>query len=1226
MERLKTKRTTRRAQNTRLINEASALLQNQDSTISQITTVAERLRANNDELRRLNEEFEGHIPDGSFETEFQAVVQYEDEATATISALQCRKDLLDQISSRGAPREPSRHPNDTQGSRQAGTRLPKLTITPFKGEISKWSAFWEQFDETIHKNASLSTSEKFGYLRMYLGGEAEAAVAGLPRTETCYADAIEILNRRFGDKKRLEQEYFSSLRLISPVKSANDTSGLRTMFDQVQINIRGLQTLGVNKSSFSSMLCDILMRALPRDIVVNYHRTAHLSAATAMPGPSSQPDRSELDRLLDFLAIEVESREKSEFKITETKNTKTTRYEDNIARRESSRPTSSVLYNRPSPHKTRCCFCNGTSHSSADCSSSLPLDQKKQRLTKEMRCFRCTLSGHRARDCRRKISCATCGGRHAKSMCDPTRIKAKEGKSDTQNSMTVCTTSIHREFRESGAVLLQTFRAWAVSGTSCRYVRGVIDGGSQQTFVTEDLSRHLQLKCVGYTKMALNTFACASTQQCKKRRVVELELRSQFNMDGCKIEAIEIPVICQDIATLTTDSVFVADMEKNGKFIADRLMFPAVAAQPGISILIGSDQMWGFMTGEVTRSKTCSTLVALNTKLGWTFQGRTSILKSQKNHSNLVVCVLQITGTEQVEGALRSFWELESLGITDSEDQMSETSQVMRHFEQNIRRSGTQYEVALPWKDNIGVLKDNKQVAMTRLRKLNAGMTLRKWTTNSQALRDVLLQEEANPENTTPILEQRTMKVLGIVWDPEKDVLKFALPILQNFLELHDGTKRFVLQAASRIFDPLGVLSPFTIRVKTLFQKLWARGITWDSALPEDLNNEWHEWCGDLPKMDALVIPRFVFQAGQGKDTQIHIFCDASPTAYGATVYVTTKSSPPEQPTLLLAKARVAPIKKQTLPRLELMGAVIASRLHKYLEKTIPCIPYDYTLWTDSLITLAWIKSDPSKWKTFVSNRVAEIQRDTDPSHWRYCPGNDNPADLLTRGITGSRLVSSDLWWSGPKWLTENENEWPDLRSSNEAETDLLKEERKAVHVILQTTPPEPLLDLTKYSELHRALRVTAWCLRFLRNCRNGKPSNGPLSAEETTAAELYWINNVQNSTYSDEIKCLSKKENVHKQSSLAEMSPFLDKDNIIRVGGRLQMLPASDNVKHPIILPSEHYFTTLVVQNAHCKRQLLARTWLRMYALDGFDSQFDNFPVHFLVHKPKNIKTKAHE
>ncbi|KAM7280956.1 uncharacterized protein ISCGN_005921 [Ixodes scapularis] len=248
----------------------------------------------------------------------------------------------------------------------------------------------------------------------------------------------------------------------------------------------------------------------------------------------------------------------------------------------------------------------------------------------------------------------------------------------------------------------------------------------------------------------------------------------------------------------------------------------------------------------------------------------------------------------------------------------------------------------------------------------------------------------------------------------------------------------------------------------------------------------------------------------------------------------------------------------------------------------------------------------PSKWKTFASSRVAEIQRDTDPSHWRYCPGNDNPADLLTRGITVSGLVSSDLWWSGPKWLTEHENERPDLRSSNEAETDLLKEERKAVHVILQTTPPEPLLDLTKYSELHRALRVTTWCLRFLGNCRNGKPSNGPLSAEETTVAELYWINNVQNSTYSDEIKCLSKKENIHKQSSLAEMSPFLDKDIIIRVGGRLQMLPASDNVKHPIILPSEHYLTTLVVLNAHCKvlhggaRDTLAQLRERFWIIGG--------------------------
>lgn len=156
----------------------------------------------------------------------------------------------------------------------------------------------------------------------------------------------------------------------------------------------------------------------------------------------------------------------------------------------------------------------------------------------------------------------------------------------------------------------------------------------------------------------------------------------------------------------------------------------------------------------------------------------------------------------------------------------------------------------------------------------------------------------------------------------------------------------------------------------------------------------------------------------------------------------------------------------------------MASRVHRYLVNTIPEIPYEYTLWTNSLVTLTWIQSDHSMWKTFVTNRVTKIQRETDLSRWRYCPGSDNPADLLTGGIAKSRLVSSDVQWSRPMWLTELENEWPDLRSKNE-KADLLKEQRKAVHVIQQRTPPEPLLDLTRYSELHRDLRVTAQCMIF---------------------------------------------------------------------------------------------------------------------------------------------------
>lgn len=196
-----------------------------------------------------------------------------------------------------------------------------------------------------------------------------------------------------------------------------------------------------------------------------------------------------------------------------------------------------------------------------DCSSNLPLDQKKQRLQEEMSSLRCTLKSPRARDCSRNISCVNCARRHAKFICDPAWIKAKEGKSDPKYSMVVCTSSSRKDIRGFGVILLQTFRAWPVSDTSCRFIGGVIDSGNQQMFVTRCLSRRLQLKCVGYTKMSLNRFASASTQECKKRHVIELKFRSQLNTDAYKIEATKISVICQDISTLTRGSVFVAGME-----------------------------------------------------------------------------------------------------------------------------------------------------------------------------------------------------------------------------------------------------------------------------------------------------------------------------------------------------------------------------------------------------------------------------------------------------------------------------------------------------------------------------------------------------------------------------------------------------------------------------------------------------------------------------------------
>ena len=143
------------------------------------------------------------------------------------------------------------------------------------------------------------------------------------------------------------------------------------------------------------------------------------------------------------------------------------------------------------------------------------------------------------------------------------------------------------------------------------------------------------------------------------------------------------------------------------------------------------------------------------------------------------------------------------------------------------------------------------------------------------------------------------------------------------------------------------------------------------------------------------------------KDAELHIFVDASTKAYGAVAYV--KSSEADQASFVMAKSRVAPLKKLTLPQLELTAALIGARLGSYLRgklhvtKTI--------LWTDSQIVIHWLRS-LKQLKPYVANRVTEIKTLT--RVWRYCPTSDNPADLLTRGISANQLKTAEIWSHGP--------------------------------------------------------------------------------------------------------------------------------------------------------------------------------------------------------------------
>jgi len=139
----------------------------------------------------------------------------------------------------------------------------------------------------------------------------------------------------------------------------------------------------------------------------------------------------------------------------------------------------------------------------------------------------------------------------------------------------------------------------------------------------------------------------------------------------------------------------------------------------------------------------------------------------------------------------------------------------------------------------------------------------------------------------------------------------------------------------------------------------------WEEILPHDIGARWHTWIISLPLLADIDIPRWM-GTSNGHDTQIHVFCDASERAYGAVLYIRSSTREGVVVRLACSKNRLAPLKKITLPCLELLTTLVEARLLEYFCRETGLDIRDATLWTDTMVALSWICSNPSRWKTFV--------------------------------------------------------------------------------------------------------------------------------------------------------------------------------------------------------------------------------------------------------------------
>lgn len=464
----------------------------------------------------------------------------------------------------------------------------------------------------------------------------------------------------------------------------------------------------------------------------------------------------------------------------------------------------------------------------------------------------------------------------------------------------------------------------------------------------------------------------------------------------------------------------------------------------------------------------------------------------------------------------------------------------------------------------------------------SARMSLRKWASNDEAALIGVAPENRAIDTSLQLNKTEVIKTLGMSWTPNSDHIHFRVD-MSDLSHDHIITKRKLLSDASKLYDPCGLLSPITIKAKLMMQELWKSGIKWDESVCKSIQAEWNQYKQELPLIESIYLDRW-FKCSPTSSVSLHGFCDASEKAFAAVIFLVQNTNGCITTTLICAKTRVAPIKTETIPRLELCGAVLVSRLANRVMNNLEISKQNVFLWTDSSIVLTWLQSHASQWKTYIAHRVGEIQSLFDRSHWQHVRTHDNPADIASRGCLPNQLLNNQLWFCGPNWLTLSKDRWPKLCVILPPNEDL-ESKPSEIQINLITKPTPKFSLITRYSSLIRLLRATAHLIRFFRYLRNKKlvhELSKIITPAELQYAKIALIRHVQQEYFAQEVSQLKNNEMISKKSPLISLNPQLNAHGVMIVNGRLGHANLPESQRFPMILPAKSHLSTLFVDHAH--------------------------------------------
>ena len=478
-----------------------------------------------------------------------------------------------------------------------------------------------------------------------------------------------------------------------------------------------------------------------------------------------------------------------------------------------------------------------------------------------------------------------------------------------------------------------------------------------------------------------------------------------------------------------------------------------------------------------------------------------------------------------------------------------------------------------------------------------SNMQLRKFASNNPEILQNIPPEDRIENFLTE--KDKTITVLGYKWNLTNDTLQVSIPDIKDTVK---HTKRTLLSAVASLYDPIGLLLPVVVLLRLLLQKVWNKKYDWDDTVDQDLVSEFRNIFQEFPLLKDITFPRWIHSLAE---TGIELlgFADASKDAIACVIYARVKKANEYKTSLICAKSHLTPLHVKfskgfntgnfTTPKLELSALNLLADL---MEQVIQSLTRDIKIndchaFTDSEVVLNWLHHSISE--NTISNKV--IKRHTksilkvfEIEKIHHVRTAFNPSDSASRGLNPKDLKENQNWFNGPHLCQQTD--FPKFEKAKPKEQISLLTSNNA-NEFAETL-------LTRHSIFSMLVRLVARILRWKYK------AEGIITSLELSRAEKYIIRLQQSLSFPEEIKNLKNKQPLPIRSRIRTLQPFLDEDNLLRVGGRAEHDHSlTYDEKHPYLLDSNSILAIPLIRRAHLtlghgenklvRRELRNKFWL---------------------------------